>query len=57
MPAYREAPQKIEAVIVAVRYHAKDSLLALSQLGQLQLVLIGNVLYLPQSERCETDGG
>jgi hypothetical protein len=57
MPAYREAHKKIEAIIVAVRYHAKDSLLALSQLGQLQIVLIGNILYLSQSERRETDCG
>ena len=49
--------KEIEAHVVAVRDDAEDSLFAFSQLGKLQIVLVGNVLDLPQRERGQTDGG
>ena len=51
------ADKEIEAHVVAVRDDAENGLLAFSQLGKLQIVLVGNVLDLPQREGGKPDGG
>ena len=42
--------KEVQAVVVAVRDNAEDSLLALAQLAKLQIVRIGYLLYFPESE-------
>ena len=48
--------KEIEAHVVTVRDDAENGLLAFSQLGKLQIILVGNVLDLPQREGGQTDG-
>ena len=49
--------KEIKAHVIAVRDYTENSLLAFSQLGKLQIILVGNVLYLSQRERGQPDGG